>query len=652
MPWCPSSPLALLACSRNVSGCALLQELDLRENGLAAAAAAELAEFLPSLRHLHSLDLSHNPVTADAAAPLAAAVAALTALRELRLRHAALASGSAAGLGELATALAAMPALRLLDLSKNQLPAANVLDVLTRVAPAPALEELCIGGNRMPPRALRALAAALPPGAPLRVLHADGGGIADETEDGEAAPALPDTLRVLHLHNSPALVNDGTFVEFPLLSLRQDNLTALTALDVSGNVISDAALCNVLRRTRDLAALDVSRCKSSTPHTGELADAVGSLARLTRLDAARAFRGVYGPWLPHLTACPALAHLNLSARGEHGASLAALPALTHLNLARSQLQRAGVDALANSLPGAAALAHLDVAACGVQPAALAHLLLMAAELPLECLDISGAGAPTRRRQALDGDVVGASLATCTRLRALTWHAAPPLVLARLGLQLTALTRLRDVDLQGTQLSASLQSWSISWLGLLAGSLTSLNLKNTRLYGSGDPAYAAVLDELLRTDLLPTLAALTRLEALVLSGNDAAALTDAHGELLADALGGLRRLRVLKLRGLALSAATFAAVAQRAVRRLLHLQTLDLAGCPAAGTAEMKVLDESLRGVLGLSWLLLDHGGKACARRVAEDEHSIVRVALGRCECKTCDCADKGRAAGGARRVNA
>jgi hypothetical protein len=275
------------------------------------------------------------------------------------------------------------------------------------------------------------------------------------------------------------------------------------------------------------------------------------------------------------------------------------------------------------------LEYFDVA--GVlrgAPEATGNMLLCAVEMAaLTHLDLTKAAVDVAEGQS---ELLGQSPAHLRALRSLTWAAAPPAALARIGLHLAALTALSRVDLQDTDLSATPEGWDVTWLALLAGSLRALSLRNTRLFGAKNTPPETALAK--HADIVAHLAACTRLDHLNLSANVRSDVV-AGESVLAAIIAPLRALRTLKLRAMGLSPAQFELLAP-AIAELAHLSSLDLGKNDKLGTASVKLLAEHAQGLMGLGEVQLDGLPLACARDVPRG--SVVRSALGGCDCTRCD----------------
>jgi Ran GTPase-activating protein (RanGAP) involved in mRNA processing and transport len=619
----------------------LVQELDLSKNQLSSEGFADFTEALANWTELRILRLSVNKIGNQSLKELAQGLAGLSKLEELHVKLCIVGSVASEdpatwdGCLEIAVQAAKLPAFQKLDISDNRIPQSLAVLLMMQLAKAPALEELCVAGNTFDPRhwvlvpqeeipmfpALRRLGASHCMGSSM---------LSEEMMIGQDS-MISTVLTSLNLSGSQHLVSClvGDFTVARLQILRH--------LDVSRTEIAVALLSSVLQQMPELQSLNISAVKAPAAGQGSLEDALRFLTQLTRLDAARAYRKTHQPILPMLSRLENLQHVNLSGRSEPGASLAGLSSLTYLCLAQGNLSGGCAEALATSLPEARPLRHLDISKAKCSFHGLCQILLVAAELPLEYLNISKA-AGVRLVQAPIDTVVGASLSHCTRLCDLVWQSAPAGPLQTIGFQLTELTSLTHLDVQGANIGSSLETWDIAWLGLLSGTLRTLNLKNTGLFGASMGIIEAPwVRDRLDQHIIPTLGALTGLRSLNLGANPFSSMSDDSGCGLAKALAKLRSLTMLKLHKCNLSKPTFISVAQLAVPKLLLLKVLDLEGNPAADTDAMHALECGLVGILGLEKLYLSPGGLVCAKAASEDPENIVRRALGgRCDCISCD----------------
>jgi hypothetical protein len=618
----------------------LLQELNLSRNRLPAQGFADFAEALPLWEDLRILNLSINKIGNESFKELSQSLTALKKLEELHIKLCRARcdcdpladSNITDGALEVAMQLVKLPVFRKLDIADNRIPLTYTAHMMKQLGKAQALEELSMGGNDFDPRIV-----AFQKFPSLCTLHATRGmesSVLDEDAfNGDCV--LSDMLSSVSMSGSSRLAR-SFFQGMPCAHLH-----VVQHLDISGTRLPMVIMLGeALEQMKELQSLNIS-CIKADVDGGSLGSALMWLTKLTRLEATRAFRKTHGPLLPFLSRLEKLQHVDLSSRGEKGASLAGLSSLRYLCLARSDLQGSHAEALAMSLPEARALRHLDVSTSNCSVTGLCQVLLGVAELQVEHLNISHIATTRGKAKTalaeLD-ELAGVSLSLCTQLRDLVWHSAPAPALVNIGLQLTMLTSLTRIDLQGANIGQSLKCWDIAWLGLLAGTLRSLSLKNTGLFGAKViSSEVEWVDERLQEHVFPTLGALTRLHSLNLGENSCKSMSDASSLCLAKEVAKMRSLTTLKLHKCDLRSFVVDLFAVRAIPQLLSLKVLGLEDNLEVGTDSMQLLDVGLRGVLGLERLYLSSDGAACANAVSSDMGNIVRRALGgRCDCSKCD----------------
>jgi hypothetical protein len=622
----------------------LLQELNLSRNRLPAQGFADFAEALPLWEDLRILNLSINKIGNESFKELSQSLTALKKLKELHIKLCRARcdcdpladSNITDGALEVAMQLVKLPVFRKLDIADNRIPLTYTALMMMQLVKAQALEELSLGGNDFDPRMFVAFQQEVQKFPSLCTLHATHG-MASSVLDDDAFNGdcvLSDMLSSVSMSGSTHLAR-SFFQGMPFAHLH-----VVQHLDISGTTLPMVRMLGeALEQMKELQSLNISCIKAVDG--GSLGSALTRLTKLTRLEAMRAFRKTHGPLLPFLSRLEKLQHVDLSSRGEKGGSLAGLSSLRYLCLARSDLQGSHAEALAMSLPEARALRHLDVSTSNCSVTGLCQVLLGVAELPVEHLNISHIATTRGKAKTalaeLD-ELAGVSLSLCTQLQDLVWHSAPAPALVNIGLQLTMLTSLTRIDLQGANIGQSLKCWDIAWLGLLAGTLRSLSLKNTGLFGANViSSEVEWVDERLQEHVFPTLGALTRLHSLNLGYNSCKSMSDASSLCLAQEVAKMRSLTTLKLHKCDLRSFVVDLFAIRAIPQLLSLKVLGLEDNWEVGTASMQLLDIGLKGVLGLERLYLSSDGAACANAVSSDMGNIVRRALGgRCDCSKCD----------------
>lgn len=627
---------------RHLSTCTCTQELDISSNKITGETMDEFGSEMHVVPKLTSLDISINNLGADGAASLFAHLSVCSALRRLAARHVGI---SGAAVPALITALPQLPSLAELDLASNKLKTADMDILVAGLGGAPALEVLTLHDTPVDQVVLRSLAAALAPNGKLRELDVGHvAGVGRGAGDDAPQAAFPTTLCSLNVNCRPArlqkpvqCVLDNEACDNPaLLGLSMANLRLLETLDITGAHLEEQSLRNLLMRLLNVNDLTLHRVGVTDMQvTGDI---LAGLQGLTALRASRACRAaelqsevtIETPaWLPDLVTLTRLCHLDLSGRGgENRADVSGLPGLTFLDLSHNPgLTGQGHLDLAASFGDLKALQHLNIADTGVDTEGVVAILnAIFALSALTHLNLSEPLPTAAAAAAAHRDALGTSVAKLTALRELIWRSAPPALLVSIGYYLAPLKALSKLDVEGTKLGEGGASVDLAWLSLLAESLTSLNLKSTCVFGGRDASDEQRLE--LFADLSAPLCALTNLRELVLSNNAYADVVSGES-LLYEILSHMLQLRVLKLRGMGLTEASFVAFVP-ALELLGHLSELDLGRNDALTPGCIKLLSRKLTKTISVAILRLDGIDLPTHANMTVEDDDVVRRALGPC----------------------